>query len=227
MSNRKAFNFLRSYYDVYNMLDNESDKKEFIEAVMNRQFKGLEPLNLSKMAEFAYNSQKHSIDKSVSGFETKTKTKLVDLQAYSTPTQAPWQGPTQDPCQQEKEEEKEKEKEEYILSGDKSPNMNIDFIKLLKFINQKTGRNFRTINQKVKKKYKARLKEGYTNKDIANSILNACNAKNHKENNYTYLTPEFFSRSDILDKYGFDTKQVSSNKIQKKDFISNIYNNED
>lgn len=83
----------------------------------------------------------------------------------------------------------------------------IDFDKLLGFINLKTKRSFRIINDNVKKKYKTRLKDGYTSKDIANAIENACNSQNHKENNYQYLTPEFFSRADILDKYGASTEK--------------------
>lgn len=104
----------------------------------------------------------------------------------------------------------------------------IDFDKLLGFINLKTKRSFRIINDKVKKKYKARLKEGYTSKDIANAIENACNSQNHKENNYQYLTPEFFSRADILDKYGASTekdiKKEKSNRTVENPYET-IYGN--
>ena len=82
----------------------------------------------------------------------------------------------------------------------------LDFVKLLSFINQKTGRKFKTINDKVKNKYKARLKEGYTKEDILNSIINASNLQYHKENGCQYLTPEFFSRATTLDKYGNEAK---------------------
>ena len=82
----------------------------------------------------------------------------------------------------------------------------LDFVKLLSFINQKTGRSFRTINKAVKLKYKARLKDGYTKEDILNSIINASNLQYHKDNGCQYLTPEFFSRQDTLDKYGNEAK---------------------
>lgn len=82
----------------------------------------------------------------------------------------------------------------------------LDFVKLLSFINQKTGRKFKTINDKVKRKYKARLKDGYTKEDILNSIINASNLQYHKDNGCQYLTPEFFSRQDTLDKYGNEAK---------------------
>ena len=143
MSTRKAFNFLRSYFDVYYMLESDEDKKQFIEAVMNKQFHGIDPVNLSKMASFGYNSQKHSLDKSVKGYQDKTKTKLTENQACNLPTQDPWQGGYQDPWQQEKEKEKEKEEEkEYNTSENKFSSLQKKIVKKTleerkeKFINE-------------------------------------------------------------------------------------------
>lgn len=85
----------------------------------------------------------------------------------------------------------------------------IDFEKLLEFIKQKTGRKFDVINEKVRKKYRALLKQGYTPTNIRNAIVNACKVQSHKDNGYQYLTTEFFSRSDTIDKYGTDTVQSS------------------
>ena len=92
------------------------------------------------------------------------------------------------------------------VNKENKENNTFNFDKLLSFINQKTGRKFKTINDKVKKKYKARLKEGYTKEDILNSIINASNLQYHKENGCQYLTPEFFSRQETLDKYGNEAK---------------------
>jgi uncharacterized phage protein (TIGR02220 family) len=78
----------------------------------------------------------------------------------------------------------------------------LNFPELLNFINQQTGRKFQMINDSVKAKFKARLKEGYTRTQIGNAIKNACNMQYHKENGFQYLTPEFFSRATNLDKYG-------------------------
>ena len=104
---RKGFNFYRSYYDVAKELS-ESDRLKFLWAVIQKQFEGIEP-SLKGQSNFAYISQKHSIDAQVFGYETKTKLKL-------TPTQPPCQVPTQPPCQQGEGEGKEKEegKEEII-----------------------------------------------------------------------------------------------------------------
>jgi len=37
-----------------------------------------------------------------------------------------------------------------------------------------------------------------------NAIINCKSNQYHKEKNYQYCTPEFFSRTDVIDKYGFD-----------------------
>lgn len=86
----------------------------------------------------------------------------------------------------------------------------IDFKRFIEFINNKTGREFKTVNDSVKKKYNARLKEGYTKEDILNAISNAVNNEYHKQNDYQYLTPEFFSRSETIEKYSSKTTQVKS-----------------
>lgn len=102
----------------------------------------------------------------------------------------------------------------------------IDFKKLLNFINEQTKRTgnqkLRVINPAVKNKYKARLKDGYTSKDIANAIINACKEQHHKDSNYKYLTPDFFSRSKTLDSYAF-IPVVSKTKVLPENFISNAY----
>jgi hypothetical protein len=112
---RKGFNFYRSYYDVAKELS-ESDRLKFLWAVIQKQFEGIEP-SLKGQSNFAYISQKHSIDAQVFGYETKTKLKL-------TPTQPPCQVPTQPPCQQEKGKEEGKDegkkegKKEIIIKED-------------------------------------------------------------------------------------------------------------
>lgn len=72
---RKAFNFLRSYYDVYKMLPNDKAKADFITALCEKQFEGIEPNFdvFDLMAKFAYMSQKHSIEASRQGYEDVLK----------------------------------------------------------------------------------------------------------------------------------------------------------
>lgn len=104
MSERKAVKFYRSYWEVAMQL-NDKDRLSFYDALMLRQFTGQEP-TLTGMANFAYISQKHSIDAQVKGFEDKTK----------IPLQGGTQGGTQAPLVQVKE----KEKEEYTIEERKS-----------------------------------------------------------------------------------------------------------
>ena len=105
------------------------------------------------------------------------------------------------------EEEKERKEEKEEIN-------NINFDKLLSFINSKTGRNFKIINESTKKKYYARLKEGYTKDDILNAIINAVNSDYHKENGFKYLTPEFFSRADKLNMYSSINNKPKENNVK-------------
>lgn len=89
----------------------------------------------------------------------------------------------------------------------------IDFDGLLNFINKTLSRKFRIINKEVKAKYKARIKEGYKKEDIIQAITNASKNSFHKENNYQYLTPDFFSRASTLDKFS----DTVNNNISKTD----------
>jgi hypothetical protein len=107
---RKAFNFYRSYYDVAKELS-KKERDEFIWAVLQKQFEGIEP-KLSGMAKFAYLSQQHSIDAQVVGYETKTKEKLTPTQGG---TEGGTEGGTQGGSVQEKEKEKGKEEVEYTI----------------------------------------------------------------------------------------------------------------
>ena len=112
----------------------------------------------------------------------------------------------------------EKRRGEEIREEDNKPKkvFSLDFDKLLEFIRNETKRNYRTINDNVKRKYIARLKEGYKQVDIKNSIRNACKTQYHKDNGFQYLTPEFFSRADTLDKYSSQAiKEVQFNPNQQ------------
>ena len=93
-------------------------------------------------------------------------------------------------------------------------NNTINFDKLLSFINQKTGRDFKLVNKQVKGKYLARLKEGYSKQDILDAVSNAVKNDYHKGENFKYLTPEFFSRSETLDKYSNVNNKPKENNVK-------------
>lgn len=78
----------------------------------------------------------------------------------------------------------------------------IDYDVFLSTINNIFDRSFKMINVSVRKKYEMLLKQGYTKHQIHNAMLNCKNNDYHKETNYRYCTPEFFSRPITIDKYG-------------------------
>lgn len=90
---RLVFKFYKSYFDVFNNLQNDKDKLDFITAILNKQFHNIEPTKITKMAMFAYSSQKHSIDSQIEGFESKTGLKLNEI----NPTQGGAQGGIEPP----------------------------------------------------------------------------------------------------------------------------------
>lgn len=105
LTKRKGFNFFRSYYDVYNELENDADKVAFIDALLDRQFLGVKPTDLKGMAKFAYISQTNSIDSQVKGYNDKMfKLGNPTIGSDFTPTVGGKVTPT------EQVEEKEKEK---------------------------------------------------------------------------------------------------------------------
>ncbi len=129
---RKAFNFLRSYYDVYNKLQNDEDKVQYIELIFNKMFHDIDPdNNLSFVVDLAYESQRHQIEQSVSGYKSKTK----------DPMEGGCQGGTQTPAIQEEEKEEEKEKKKYNIVDRK----NKFFLSLTDLVNE----NFNDIPQQV------------------------------------------------------------------------------
>ena len=90
---------------------------------------------------------------------------------------------------------------------------NIDYQALLEFVNKSFGRSFKVVSDKIQRSYKARLKDGYKKEDIINAIKNCKENPYHKENNYQYCTPEFFSRAETLDKYANRTIVTESDSI--------------
>lgn len=182
---RKAFNFLRSYFDVFNELQNDKDRLSFLTSIINKQFLDEDPKGLNFISNLCYESQRHQIESSVNGWKRANKeTPLTTLGTNPPTTQMT------DPKEVQVKEEVKEEKQSKI-----------DYDSLLNLINSKTGRSFRIVNNSIKQKYSARLKEGYTKEDILNAIKNSVLNEFHINNNFSYLTPEFFSRSSTLDKY--------------------------
>lgn len=101
---------------------------------------------------------------------------------------------------------------------DKKREDNINWDVLLDFFNKATNKKCRVIPPKIKSAFNSRIKEGFTKEDIANAIKNCSKDTYHIETNYKYLTLEFISRADKLDKYSNIAQAVpQSTQIAKHD----------
>ena len=207
---RKAFNFYRSYYETSLLLDGK-DKAEFLECIINYQFTGILIEPKRKNSLLAFRGQIHSINKQIIGFD-----KGKDTYPNGYPTEGKDKGKGKGSHKEVQEEEQVQdeveEKEEIIDVSAKAEK--IDFEKLIEFINKNTGRNFKVINKTVKGKYLARLKDGYSKQDILDAVSNSIKSDFHKEKNFKYLTPEFFSRSETLDKYSNTNNKPKENNVK-------------
>jgi hypothetical protein len=107
----------------------------------------------------------------------------------------------------------------------KGDSFDYHFSRLLESINNAFGKQYRTINDKTKAKYKTLLKN-YKWSDVVNAIKAVKDDKFHIDSGYKYATPEFFSRPDKIDMYGF--KSVAETKYQGEDaklvnYVANYY----
>jgi uncharacterized phage protein (TIGR02220 family) len=88
----------------------------------------------------------------------------------------------------------------------KDNNLSVNWDALLLQFNSITGKKMRVVCPKTKKQVTARLKEGYTKQDLVNAITNCFNDDFHKDNPH-FLTLEFISRSEKMQKYSQDIKK--------------------
>ena len=77
----------------------------------------------------------------------------------------------------------------------------INYIALIDFFNNLTGKKTKVVNDKAKKQLNDRLKEGYNKNDIKTALINCYDDSYHKETNHKYLTLEFISRPDKFEKF--------------------------
>lgn len=113
LTKRKGFNFFRSYYDVYNELNNEQ-KVLFMDALLDKQFLNKDPEDLKGIVKLAYVSQSNNINAQVKGYEDKTGLKLNKINPKQGGSVGGCLGgsvgPSVGPCLQVKEKGKVKEK---------------------------------------------------------------------------------------------------------------------
>lgn len=129
LTKRLAFNFLRSYFDVLNELQNDEDRLAFLMSIINKQFLNEDPKDFNFIVDLCYESQRHSVEKSVKGWMTANKTDLLGNPTLP-PTPPPKGDPTPDPTPPPKEEEVEEKGEvkekDIILDSVSSPPIGVD-----------------------------------------------------------------------------------------------------
>ena len=168
---RKGFHFMRSYFDVLNELQTDKDKLSFLMSIINKQFLDENPKGLDFIVKLSYESQRHSIEKSVKGYKDKMKTDLLG-NPLKDPTEGGTQGGTQDPCQQGEGEGqgegqgegKDKSiyytKEEFLKDWNK-----------YKTEHKKQKSNIRVMSGDLKEDFYKALKDGYTKEDLQKAMV--------------------------------------------------------
>ena len=184
---RKGFNFFRSYYDVYNELS-DSDKLDFIEALLNRQFQGVKPTELKGMAKFAWISQVNSIDSQVKGFEDKTGIIL-------TPTVGGVQRVEIPPTEQVevKGEVKGEEKEQDVYHTHES------FLEWFKLCREYLGMIYNVKKLSALDKQLFNELKDYSKEDFKTAFKNFSTDKYYLDNNLIF--PKHFLKEDNFIKY--------------------------
>ena len=105
---RKSFKFYRSYFDVFNELEKDSDKVAFLDAIFKKHFFNIEPELKTQISKLAYKSVQHSINSQVTGFISK----YGDIQQDNeTNIQGVAQGVAQGVSHKDKDKGKDKGKE--------------------------------------------------------------------------------------------------------------------
>lgn len=105
---RKAFNFLRSYFDVLNELEKDKDKLDFLLSIINKQFLDEDPKQLNFIVNLCYESQRHQIESSVKGWKRASNETLVTTLPTTPPTPKGLDPKEEEEKGEEEEEEKDK-----------------------------------------------------------------------------------------------------------------------
>lgn len=87
-----------------------------------------------------------------------------------------------------------------LPSDEPSKNLIGNENEIINVFNELTGKKIRVFDGKAKRQFNERIREGFTIEDIRTAIINCMNDPYHKENPQ-YLTLEFITRADKLQKY--------------------------
>ena len=224
LTKRKGFNFLRSYLDVYNLLTTDKDKVDLIECIFNKQFYGIEPNTdeLSPMCAMAYVSQKHSLDKSVKGFEDKTGNKLIPLEHTFEAKSNTFEDSFEQVQEEEEEKEKGKEKEQVKEQQANSIEFSVEDLE----VESEEINNQLTIIDEIKERKNIPLKKETYSLDVKTcylSCLKYFDQHLHPKDENNWL--EVIDKLNRIDKIPFETieditKWAREDNFWKTNFLS-------
>jgi hypothetical protein len=202
---RKAFSFLRSYFDVLNKLQTDEDKLSFLNAIINKQFLNEDPVGLKFPVDLAWDSQINSIDNSVKGWIRAERT---DLQGNSIDTPStPPQGKTSTHPKEEEEEEKEEGKDKYIITDEKKFLVWFNS-RRTQYINQPSNVNFLGNNEKANLRL---LKKNYKKEDMEKAMRSFCSDEFYKSKNL--ILPTHFLEHDKFIKFLNASEKTMGQKL--------------
>lgn len=186
---RKAFNFYRSFYDVFNNIRRDEDKLTFINALLKKQFHNIDPEGLKDIPLFAYESQRQVIDAQVQGYIDKTGDELEPPEGGAKGAQ---QGGAEPPSVQEKGKEQEQEKD--------------DVDEVIKHLSKVSGKNFSTKAKATKSMIRARLREGYSLNELKAVSTHRVKEWGNDAKMKKYIRPITLFNSEKFDGYLAEAK---------------------
>jgi uncharacterized phage protein (TIGR02220 family) len=86
------------------------------------------------------------------------------------------------------------------------------FVSFIKKFNEIRKSKFQAKNKSIKDHFVARIKEGYTVENMIDALKAAMKDKFHIDSAFKYLTPEFFTRGDKIEKYLNQPQTADSGK---------------
>lgn len=205
---RKAFNFLRSYFDVLNELQNDKDRLSFLLSIINKSFLDQDPENLNFLVNLCYESQRHQIESSVNGWKRANRDTPITTIGTTPPTTL-----GTDP-KEEKGEEKEKgeltqkeifeiKKEKFIIWFNQQKELKTNKKGKVKVLSKTDDNNLK------------QLFKGYERSDFQIALDNMF--KSEWAVNNGMCTPAHFLRIDNFNKY------LAQGVKEPKKVIKNLY----
>ena len=164
-------------------------------------------MNIITLCKYEKYNSSYSEENTTNNTSDNTDISLILNELQQLKTQVLSQQITQSQHSGNTNNKKDKKEEE----GYKEKNINVDLY--VSRFNQIKGSKYKP-NDKVLRQFNARIKEGYTVEQMIEALSMAMREKYHKETQFKYLTPEFFTRSDKIEMYSNSNQHSDSSLPQ-------------